>query len=116
MPLYEYDCGQCGTFTELQSMSSSADPMACPDCGGLSERAVCTPFIANMDPHNRIAHQRNEKSANEPMVSSGLPPGKPHGHGHGHGHSHGHSHGHGKQRGLGSGLQHSHGRPWAMGH
>ena len=111
MPLYDYDCGDCGNFSELQRMSQASEAMPCPGCGELAERVVCAPFIANMDPHNRIAHQRNEKSAHEPTVSSGKPAGR-----HRHTHGHGHSHGHGHNRGLGEGLQHGHGRPWALGH
>ncbi len=106
--MYEYGCEACGSFVELQRMSLADEPMPCPDCGVPAARIVCAPFIANMDPHNRIAHQRNEKSADEPKVVSGKPPG-----GKGHSHSHGHNP---RQRGLGGGLQHGHGRPWALGH
>ena len=109
MPLYEYDCDACGSFSELQQMSRAEEPMPCPDCGEASQRIMCAPFIANMDPFNRVAHQRNEKSAHEPAVTAGPPPGQKHGHAHHHGHSH-------RRRGLGDGLQHGHGRPWALGH
>ena len=93
MPLYDYNCEECGPFTELRSMSRSSDPMSCPTCGKAAERTLTAPFIADMDPKNRIAHQRNEKSAHEPRVVSG----KPAGHGHG-------------------GGRHHARRPWAIGH
>ncbi len=96
MPIYGYDCKACGPFTEMQSMSRSSEPMPCPDCGKPARRSISAPFIANMDPKNRIAHQRNEKSANEPKVMSGKPPG--------HDHKHGRHH------------AHKHGRPWSLGH
>ena len=107
MPIYGYDCEACGPFTDMQPMSRASEPMPCPECGEAAPRSVSAPFIANMDPNNRIAHQRNEKSANEPRVS-----GKPGGHSH----SHGHSHGTRRNTGLGEGLRNTHSRPWSIGH
>ena len=113
MPIYGYDCDSCGSFTEMQPMSRASEPMPCPDCGEASSRSISAPFIANMDPNNRIAHQRNEKSAHEPRVS-GSPGG--HSHSHSHGHGHGHSHGARRNTGLGEGLRNTHTRPWSIGH
>ncbi len=110
MPIYGYDCEACGPFTEIQPMSRSSEPMPCPDCGNAAPRSISAPFIANMDPNNRIAHQRNEKSADEPRVVSGKPGG------HKHGHEHGHSHGARRNTGLGEGLHNTHSRPWSIGH
>ena len=86
--------------------------MPCPDCGKPAPRGISAPFIANMDPNNRIAHQRNEKSANEPRVAFGQPGG----HRHRHGHDHGHNHGARRNTGLGEGLHNTHSRPWSIGH
>lgn len=91
MPLYDYECGDCGPFTELRSMSRSSEPMPCPTCAKAARRTLTAPFIADMDPKNRTAHQRNEQSAHEPKVVSGKPAG----------------HGHGRQHVR---------RPWAIGH
>ncbi len=93
MPLYGYVCEVCGPFSEMRSMRLSSEPMPCPDCGDSARRSIGAPFIANMDPKNRIAHQRNEKSAHEPRVVSGKP-----------GHRHGGHHAHKPSR------------PWAIGH
>ena len=114
MPIYGYDCDSCGPFTDMQPMSRASEPMPCPDCGEAAPRSVSAPFIANMDPNNRIAHQRNEKSAHEPRVASGTPSG--HGHPHSHPHGHGHSHGARRNTGLGEGLRNTHTRPWSIGH
>ena len=107
MPLYDYACSDCGSFREWQSMSAAAIPADCPACGDPAPRAITAHFIANMSPHNRIAHQRNEKSADEPQVRSGehvMRTGKKRsGAGHHHHGHHGHSHGH-------------QGRPWMVGH
>ena len=106
MPIYGYECEACGPFSEMQRMSRSSEPMPCPDCGKSAPRSISAPFIANMDPNNRIAYQRNEKSAHEPKVKSGMAGG------------HSHSHSNGRIRGLGDGLHHAHkhGRPWSVGH
>ena len=100
MPLYEYICRDCGPFTEIEKMARASEPMPCPSCEQLAPRGISAPFLANMDPNNRVAHQRNEKSSHEPKV------GKPtkHDHSHHHGHSHRKAHGH-----KGS-------RPWMIGH
>ena len=110
MPIYGYDCDSCGPFTEMQPMSRASEPMPCPDCGEPAPRGISAPFIANMDPNNRTAHQRNEKSAHEPRVVSGKPGG------HSHSHGHGHSHGVRRNTGLGEGLRNTHSRPWSIGH
>lgn len=112
MPLYDYLCKDCGPFRDWQSMSAAEGPIDCPTCGDPAPRAITAPFIANMNPHNRIAHQRNEKSADEPQVMSrdrmdrlGGKRSQEAGHSHHHHHGHGH-HGH----------QHHSGRPWMIGH
>lgn len=101
MPLYDYSCKQCGPFREWETMSNASQPAACPTCGGASKRLVCAPFLADMHPHNRIAHQRNEKSASEPRVESRPSHGEPGGHPH--------AHAHGRHR-------HGPSRPWMIGH
>ena len=102
MPLYTYDCEDCGPFSDWQSMSRATDPVACPICDELAPRTISAPFLANMDPNNRIAHQRNEKSAHEPQTATRKQldrQGAKRGHGH---HHHGHKH-------------HA-SRPWMIGH
>lgn len=103
MPLYDYHCARCGDFRAWRGMSEAGDPLDCPTCDAVASRAVVAPNLALMNAHNRIAHQRNEKSAHEPQVVSGgrRRPGDHAHHGHGHGHQH--------QHGVGS-------RPWMIGH
>ena len=101
MPLYDYHCANCGHFRAWRRMSEAGDPVDCTTCGAAAARAMVAPSLALMNQHNRIAHQRNEKSAHEPRVVS-RPRRADHAHGHGH---HDHRHGHG----VGS-------RPWMIGH
>ena len=112
MPLYNYECTDCGPFEEWQSMSQSAEPNTCTNCGEQSKRAMSTPGLALMSANTRTAHFRNEKSADRPEVvkkpknvkaQEGHGKSKGGGHTH-HGHSHSHSHGHGPSR------------PWMIGH
>ncbi len=99
MPIYEYNCSECGPFTELRRMDECAMPAPCPSCQSDAPRIVSAPRLAIMGRNNRIAWERNEKSAHEPRHA------KSHQHDHGHAHEHKHVH------------KHSHrGRPWMLGH
>ena len=103
MPLYDYHCANCGHFRAWRRMIEAGDPVDCTTCGASASRAVVAPNLALMNPHNRIAHQRNEKSAHEPqVVSRSRPQQADHAHRHAHGHH----------------PQHHHGasRPWMRGH
>jgi putative FmdB family regulatory protein len=44
MPLYEYQCGKCGTF-ELIRKFSDAPLQVCPTCGGPVEKLLSSPAI-----------------------------------------------------------------------
>jgi putative FmdB family regulatory protein len=43
MPLYEYQCKQCGHRFELIQSFSAEDPKECPVCQGEVERLISTP-------------------------------------------------------------------------
>lgn len=68
MPLYEYECEECGVFTALRSMRDSSLPAHCDVCGATSPRILSAPKLAIMDKTTRSAHERNEKSAHAPDV------------------------------------------------
>jgi putative FmdB family regulatory protein len=109
MPLYDYHCEDCGDFRAWRSMSASDADAACPACAGSASRLVTAPSLALMPANSRVAHARNEKSADQPEVvtrssSHGQQKGRAHAYC-----SHGHDHGK-------AGLSHSHGRPWMIGH
>jgi len=69
MPVYEYECDTCGVFTALRKMSESAEPAQCDECGCDSPRIMSAPRLAVMDKSQRVAHERNEKSAHDPKVA-----------------------------------------------
>ncbi len=68
MPMYEYECEGCGVFTALRSMSQSSLPADCEYCGATSPRILSAPKLAIMQKSQRMAHERNEKSAHAPEV------------------------------------------------
>ena len=71
MPVYDYECGQCGVFTALRPMSECRDPLQCPACGQEAPRAFVTaPALAGMDGALRKAHAINERAAHEPKPLS----------------------------------------------
>jgi putative FmdB family regulatory protein len=47
MPLYEYQCKQCGHRFELIQSFSAEDPKECPVCQGEVERLISTPARAH---------------------------------------------------------------------
>jgi len=65
MPLYEYECADCGVFTGFRSMSQAREPLTCA-CGASSPRVISAPNLAVVGKSQRIAHERNEKSAHHP--------------------------------------------------
>lgn len=71
MPTYDYDCGVCGGFEALRSMSQRDEPAACPDCGAASPRVlVAAPRLALMEDATRSAMAVNERARHEPKSSS----------------------------------------------
>lgn len=102
MPLYEFNCTQCGPFTELRPMSECATPVPCPGCAGLAPRMISAPRLAVMKRSNRVAWERNEKSAHEPRSAKNQHSDHDH-----HSHDHKSRHRHKHVRG---------GRPWMLGH
>lgn len=68
MPLYDYECATCGPFRDWQPMSRSDQDVECPSCGTPSKRLMAMPFLTCISPNVRIAHERNEKSADQPLV------------------------------------------------
>jgi putative FmdB family regulatory protein len=68
MPLYDYRCNDCGPFSAIKKMSESSNPALCENCGSISKRLISAPYFALLGQGQRIAHERNEKSAHEPRA------------------------------------------------
>jgi len=73
MPVYDYLCDRCGSFTDTRPMADSALPDKCPGCGKDAPRAFLTaPYFAAMSTERRLAHATNERSASSPQTLSAL--------------------------------------------
>ena len=68
MPLYDYGCGACGPFREWRSMSEWEATVPCPNCSRPAPCLAAAPMLAVLSSNNRVAHERNERSAHEPAV------------------------------------------------
>ncbi|HEY3901220.1 MAG TPA: FmdB family zinc ribbon protein [Chthoniobacter sp.] len=73
MPVYEYECEDCGEFSESRVIAERNHPALCPTCGGPAPRNISAPFLAVMSPVQRMAATRNERSQHEPRMTSGRP-------------------------------------------
>jgi putative FmdB family regulatory protein len=84
MPLYSYHCDACGPFTDWQPMTRSDQMVACPSCSAQSQRQLAAPSLSAVSAHNRIAHERNERSTEAPRVVQRAELGSHGGYGHHH--------------------------------
>jgi len=70
MPTYDYACQGCGGFDAFRSMAQRDEPVACPDCGGVSPRVfVSAPRLALLASGTRSAMNTNERARHEPKKS-----------------------------------------------
>ena len=111
MPLYDYQCQTCGPFREWRSMNQCEQSVTCPSCSVPAPRLPTSPRLAVLSSNERIAHERNERSAHQPSVvrREDLPR---------HGTPRRHQHGVSpllKQQ-FGEVNRSAHGRPWMVGH
>ena len=75
MPVYDYECAQCGPFSAYRPMADYALPAACDACGAPAPRAFYTaPALATMDAGVRRGLAVNERSRHEPRRSGGVHP------------------------------------------
>src|SRR5688572_27693861 len=70
MPVYDYECRDCGPFSQLRSIHESSATTKCPDCGLPSSKVFPVVHLRAMSVQNRLAWQRNERSAHAPHVCS----------------------------------------------
>ncbi len=67
MPVYDYECAECGVFTALRPMADYDKPCDCPDCGTVSSRVMLSvPYVSGVSKATRVAHETNERSADSP--------------------------------------------------
>ncbi|WP_150739154.1 FmdB family zinc ribbon protein [Pandoraea anapnoica] len=69
MPIYDFECGSCGTFAVMRRIADRDAPCHCPECGGEGARVITAPALALMGNASRTAHATNERAANAPRQS-----------------------------------------------
>ncbi|WP_087644415.1 FmdB family zinc ribbon protein [Caballeronia choica] len=40
MPVYDYECAECGAFEAVRRIAERDDPAVCPECGSTAARIV----------------------------------------------------------------------------
>jgi len=74
MPLYDYFCDDCGSFTAFATIEEYAAPCDCPGCQTPAPRVLLNaPRLAVMAGGMRRAHETNERSADSPKRSGHGP-------------------------------------------
>jgi len=68
MPLYDYQCRVCGPFKAFRPLSEWDKDTKCPNCGNPSKRSIAMPRLQCVSRNVRVAHERNERSVEEPRV------------------------------------------------
>ena len=71
MPIYGYECTDCGVFEAMAPMRDFAKPCHCPTCGKISQRVLnAVPFVSTISSGLRKAHAVNERSSDAPKKLS----------------------------------------------
>jgi len=75
MPIYSYECEECGPFTAMQPMAHFRDPSPCPGCGTHAQRTISrAPAIVSINPAGRISDRGIEPMETGPRRSSAAHP------------------------------------------
>ena len=45
MPTYDYECPDCGPFSEIRPMAEFDSPQPCPDCSAPAPRLLTAPAL-----------------------------------------------------------------------
>ncbi|EON18808.1 FmdB family regulatory protein [Cupriavidus sp. GA3-3] len=106
MPIYEYACAECGSFSAVRRIDERDAPQCCPGCGQEARRLVTATMLALMPSARRVAHAGNERSAHAPVSSQG----------HRHGPGCGCSAGSAALAGKGAAKSFPGTRPWMISH
>jgi len=53
MPIYEYECQQCGNITEIYQKTSSGGPVSCEHCGSRNTvKVFSVPAVVKVTDHS----------------------------------------------------------------
>lgn len=76
MPLYEFRCASGDVFEAMFAMAEVPDAVPCPGCGEDARRRVSPPRLSRTGTAAFRAVDSAARSASEPAVVTGTPPGR----------------------------------------
>ena len=68
MPVYVFDCHDCGSFELARPMAEASSRTWCPTCQGEARRVFTPPRLTRLATPVRRALETEEASAHEPRV------------------------------------------------
>lgn len=73
MPAYDYECANCGVFTELRSMAEFMMPVECPRCTAQSPRLlISSPSLTGLRPPRWMAQANGTRNGRSRLHPSGC--------------------------------------------
>jgi putative FmdB family regulatory protein len=75
--IYEYRCGECGTFEQSMPMGTAPGGVACPACGHHANRVFSAPMTYRLPKPVATMLAREEASRDHPEVVDRVPPRRP---------------------------------------
>jgi putative FmdB family regulatory protein len=72
--VYEYRCGDCGTFERSMPMGTATESARCPTCGGDANRVFSVPMTYRTAKPLAAMLAREEASRDHPKVVERVPP------------------------------------------
>lgn len=76
MPIYEYECLQCGKRTELLQRMDDAPLATCPECGGPVRKLFSAPAVQFKGSGWYVTDYAGKKSSGSSTKSEGKAEGK----------------------------------------
>ena len=75
MATYEYRCARCGRFETAYPLGTAPPDARCPQCDNASHRVFTMPHVSLLSKELGRAHERAEKTRDEPEIVSEIPAG-----------------------------------------
>jgi len=69
MPLYDYECRDCGGFAEFRPVSAFEDDVACPECGRAAPRQLLSVPRSGAPSGSFRAQAVNERNSHAPETT-----------------------------------------------
>lgn len=71
MPIYDFECPNCGVFDKLLKINERNSTQYCVKCGSSSDRVILNASkLLEMPVARRLAMETNERASHEPRIRS----------------------------------------------